>query len=281
MDLWPDAPKPGLYKGVAYETYARWNAANHSMLRHFQRSAAHAAYYMAHPDEGSVAKDRGTTTHVACLEPDRFIATYVAAPKIDKRTNVGKAEWRDFQAQHEGKTIVPQEEYDLAGAMAAAVWKHPTAAEILRGGVKEASTAWRDPDTGAPCKMRTDHLGSMGEWSFIVDLKTSRNASRRSFERDVYNFGYHQQAAMYLDGATAVRPRSRKYAFVVVESEPPHCVAVYELDEEAINLGRDEYKAHLRAYVECVKSGAWPGYAEGMDYVSVPTWAFKAVEAGA
>lgn len=280
MDLWPDAPKPGLYKSVAWQTYARWNAANHSTLRHFGRSAAHAQYRMTHPDE-SDAKDRGATTHVAVLEPDRFVAQYVAAPRIDKRYKTGKEEWAAFQADNAGKAIVPAEEYELAGAMAAAVWRHPTAAELLRGGLKEVSIAWQDTDTGVPCKARLDQVGKLGGWPFIVDLKTSRNASRRSFERDVYNFGYYQQAAMYLDGANTVRPHERKFAFVVVESEPPHCVAVYELDEDAIRLGRDDYKAHLRAYLECVKSGDWPGYPDGMDLVSVPTWAFKAVEAGA
>lgn len=281
MDLWPDAPKPGRYRDVAWETYARWNAANHSMLRHFARSAAHAQYRLTHPDDGSEAKDRGVTTHVACLEPDRFLAEFIPAPRIDKRTTVGKKEWSEFQAEHQGKTIVPQEEYELAGAMAAAVWRHPTAAEILRGGLKEVSLAWRDVETGVPCKARMDHIGSLGAWPMIVDLKTCRNASRKSFERDVYNFGYYTQGAMYLDGAAAIHPHERKFAFVVVESEPPHCVAVYELEQDAINIGRDDYRAYLRAYRECVETGRWPGYPEGLDYVSVPAWAFRAVETGA
>ena len=277
-DPWPDAPKPNLYKGVAYETYSRWNAANHSLLRHFARSAAHAEYALTHPDEGSEAKQRGHTTHVAVLEPDRFVAQYVAAPRIDKRTNAGKAEWREFQEVNAGKVIVPEDEYRLAGAMSASVWAHPTAAELLRGGLNEVSLAWRDADTGVPCKARLDHLGTAGEWSAIVDLKTSRNAARRSFERDVHAFAYHQQAALYLDGADALAPRPRKFIFVVVESDPPHCVAVYELDEEAIALGRDDYKKHLRMYSEAALSGVWCGYAEGMDYVSLPAWAFRAVE---
>jgi hypothetical protein len=277
-DPWADAPKPGLYKGVAYETYARWNAANHSLLRHFGRSAAHAHYRLTHPDEGNEEQQRGHTTHVAILEPERFVAEYVAAPKIDKRTNVGKAEWAEFQATYSGKVIVPAEEYNLAGSMAAAVWAHPTAAELLRGGINEVSLSWRDADTGVPCKSRIDHLGMAGEWSAIVDLKTSRNAARRSFERDLHSYGYHQQGAMYIDGADALSPRPRKFVFVVVENDPPHCVAVYELDEEAIALGRDDYKKHLRMYAEAVTTGHWPGYAEGMDYVSLPAWAFRAVE---
>lgn len=281
MDPWAEAPPPKLYRGVAYDTYSQWRAANHSLLRHFGQTAAHAHYRLTHPDDGSEAKQRGHTTHVAVLEPARFLAEYVAAPRFDKRTNAGKAGWADFQAEHSGKVIVPEDEFALAGTMAAAVWSHPTAAELLRGGLKEVSLAWRDKDTGVPCKARLDHLGTAGEWSAIVDLKTSRNASRRSFERDVHSYGYHQQGAFYLDGADALSPRPRKFIFVVVESEPPHCVAVYELDSEAIDLGRDDYKKHLRMYAECVTTGRWPGYPDGMDYVSLPTWAFKSMEAGA
>jgi hypothetical protein len=66
--------------------------------------------------------------------------------------------------------------------------------------------------------------------------------------------------------------------FIVLEKDPPFCVAVYELEDLAISLGRDEYQKHLQQYAECMSSGVWPAYGDGADLVSLPAWAFRGFE---
>lgn len=83
---------------------------------------------------------------------------------------------------------------------------------------------------------------------------------------------------MYLDGLNTLAPHDRKFVFVAVEKEPPYAVAVYELEEDALQLGRDDYQKHLAQYAECVKTNRWPGYGDGMDYVSLPSWAFRPIQ---
>ena len=273
---WKDAPQVGLHTSIQYDEYSRWAAINHSILRHFGRTPAHAREEMIHPAENTKAQEIGHATHVAILEPDRFEREFVSAPRISTRSNKGKAEWAEFAAAVAPRAVLPAEEHELCLRMRDAVWSHPTAAELLRGpGVNEVSAVWRDEDTGVVCKGRLDRLTTVGGWSMIVDLKTTKSAMRHSFSKDLYNYQYHQQAAMYLDGCYALAPHPRKYVFIAVEKEPPFLVATMELEDDAIDLGRDEYKKHLRMYADCLQSGRWPGYDEGISYVSLPHWAFR------
>jgi len=269
---------PGLHRGVPYDVYARWDAVNHSTLRHFNRTAAHAREAIVNPSDQTEAQFLGHATHVAILEPDRFEAEFVAAPKFDKRTTEGKKGWAAFQAEHADATCMPKEEHDLCLRLRESVWAHPTAAELLKGaGFNEASAVWIDPGTGLRCKTRIDRLTSLAGWPVDVELKTTKDASRAAFGRDINYYRYHQQGAMQLDGLNALAPHERKFVFVAVEKEPPYCVAVYELEEDALQLGRDDYQKHLRMYAECLSTNRWPGYPDGIDYVSLPPWAFRSI----
>lgn len=267
---------PGLHRDVPYDVYDRWDAVRHSVLRHFNRSCAHAREAIVSPADQTEVQALGHAAHVAILEPERFLVEYVGAPKFDKRTTAGKKGWEEFQAAHATSAVIPQEEYDLCLRLRDSVWAHPTASELLKGkGYNEASAYWIDPETGVACKGRLDRLTLLAGWPCVVDLKTTRNASRSAFAKDVHFYHYHQQAAMYLSGLTEVAPHPRKFMFIAVEKEPPYCPAVYELEEDAIDLGRDDFHKHLRLYADCVASGQWPGYGDGADYVSLPPWAFR------
>lgn len=271
---------PGLHKAIAYETYSRWDAVNHSLLKEFNRTAAHARETLLSPRPQTEALAFGHATHLAVLEPERFDGEVVAAPKIDKRYKEGKLEWSAFQAAHEGKALLPVEEYASILRMRDAVYRHPTAAELLRApGLIEVSALWVDGETGMRCRSRFDRLTTTRDgWSVIVDLKSAEDASRAAFERAVHKYRYYQQGAMYLDGCAALAPRPRRFMFIVVEKDPPHCVAVYELDDMAVALGLDEYQKHLQQYADCVRTNVWPAYGDGADLVSLPAWAFRGFE---
>lgn len=275
---WRTAPEAGLHLNITYDEYARWAAINHSTLRHFARSPLHARYAMLHPDDPTEAQAFGSALHKAILEPDIFPATYCAAPRIDKRTTAGKAEWAAFQQANASKGILTEDEYAQCLAMRDAVWSHPAAAEILRSpGVHEVSAVWQDKDTQAMCKGRLDRYGYWQRWPTIADVKTARDAGRRPFSRAIETYGYAEQAAMYLDGAQALAPVEvdRRFVFIVAEKEPPYAVAVYELDVDAIEAGRKRYRAHLQQYAECMATSSWGGYGNGVELISLPAWALR------
>ena len=270
----------GLHRGVPFDEYGQWPGANHSLLENFKRSALHARQYMMTGGEESPALRNGWAVHVAALEPDRFATEFTVPPHVDRRTKDGKAAWADFESSPAGKLLrLTDEEMALCLHVRESLAGHPTAREILSGkGANEASLWWTDTETKVDCKARVDRLCQFAGWSCVVDLKTSFDASRRSFEGQIHRYGYHRQAAFYLDGAAAVAARERKFLWVVVEKDPPYAVAVYEADPDALQLGRDDYRKHLRMFAECIQTGKWPGYGDGIEYASVPAWAFRAIE---
>lgn len=273
---WPSPVKPGCYRGIDFDTYARWPAANFSTLKHFRRSAAHARYEITHPTE-TAAKTLGQAVHVAILEPDRFDALYVAAPELDRRTVAGKAAWTDFQAAHADKLVLKADEMSECRELARAAQEHPLAGALLDApGINEASLVWHDSETMTGCKARLDRLCTYDGFSTIVDVKTTRDASPRGFAQEVARFSYHLQAAWYLHGADQLSPVARRFVWIALEKAPPYCVGVYELDTVGLDAGRASVMDCLRRYANATDSGVWPGYPARMQTIYLPSWAADA-----
>lgn len=280
--------KPGLHKGVSFDDYQTWDAANASTLNGFSRTPAHVYYALLHGGKKrTAALDLGWLFHLAVLEPERFEAETVVPPNVNRKTKVGKATWAQFEAEHADKTLIDADTFAKVKAMAESLMKHETAAEFFstNPGHNEVSILWEDKEHGIRCKARIDRIGTIGEWPIVADLKTARNAARRSFERDIHTYGYYVQAAHYLAGLEALYPvpsgnNFRRFVFFVVENEPPYCCAAYELDDSALDEGRLKRSQYLKTWRQCVESGKWPGYDSGIDLASLPPWAFKVFSEG-
>lgn len=271
----PTITEPGIYPGLSFSDYHRIRAASHTVLDPFSRSAAHAREAMLHPPEPTEARALGHAFHVCLLEPERYALEYVVPPKVDRRTKAGKAEWAEWEAGHPAVICLDPEDQEQFERMRDSVLAHATAREILTGpGASEFSIVWTDDETGVLCKGRPDRVGAIGGYSFLVDVKTTRNASERAFAKDVASYGYHRQLAMYRDGLSALRPGpARRAAIIAVEKDPPYCVAVHELDERCLEQGQREYRGHLTAYKRCKETNVWPGYGEGLGLLDLPPWA--------
>lgn len=266
------AMKPGVYTDLSYDKYARINAVRSSDLKLFTRTPAHARYAMMHPEQ-SAAMVLGNATHVAILEPDKFARTYVVAPKLDRRTTAGKAAWQQFLDENKDRIPLSAEEHEVCCAMQKAVAEFPLAHQLVSSpGKTEATVVWEDAATGLRCKARLDRFMTLNGYSTIVDLKTARDASERGFARDAANFAYHLQAAWYLRGCDALSPVPRRFVFIVVEKEPPHCVALYELDEQFLAAGRALCDRTLALYARSMETGHWPGYRAGIGTLYAPSW---------
>jgi hypothetical protein len=195
----------------------------------------------------------------------------------DKRIRVIDCyDWRTKASQEAKKAahaegMVPVSRADLleASRMARAVRRHPLASAILSEGRPEVSFYWIDPDTGITCRGRVDWLRD----NAIVDVKTCADASPEAFAKSCANFRYDMQADYYTDGIEAVTGRRLPFLFICVEKEPPHLLAVYQLDEEALERGHRDNAEARRIYAECESSGVWPGYSSDIELLSLPRWA--------
>lgn len=247
-----------------------------SQLDEMARSPAH---FHARCIEKLVAREEtdamriGTALHTAVLEPERFVSDYVVRPKYDRRTKEGKLASDAFNREHADKTKLDDDDHALVLAMSHAIANHRAATLLFeRSPLREVSYFWRDEDTGVECRCRPDAVLDGGR--VLVDLKTTEDASPRGFARSIANYGYHRQAAFYLDGVeavTGVRPEA--FVFVAVEKTAPYVVGVYALDIDSIELGRRSIRRDLEALAKCRATNKWPGYCDAIEMISAPAWA--------
>lgn len=106
-----------------------------------------------------------------------------------------------YEADHEGKTFLPQKYMDKIELAAAMIEKDPQLAKAFTGGYAEVSVFWICPTIGVPCKARLDYLKPKA----IVDLKTFANKSgypiSRAIDRELGYNRYPIQGAWYYDAA--------------------------------------------------------------------------------
>jgi exodeoxyribonuclease VIII len=261
---------------LSRDKYEIIEAVNYSVLKHFDKSAAHAREEILHPKEPTKAMEIGNAIHLAILEPDRFRSEYVLAPQVDRRTKEGKAEWARFEAENPGKSYLKPDEWQNCLDMIQAIKENEVASEVLYNkGANEISVVWEDAETGLICKGRLDRFTQYKGWSVVIDIKTTTSAVEAIFASQTAKMNYHLQAAFYLDGLNTVSQSEseRRYLILAIEKERPFGVRLFELDNEAIEEGRYKYRSFLKMYKQCIETNIWPGYPAEIKSLSLPKWA--------
>lgn len=267
---------PGIYNIPAGEYHSSPGLSKGGIDRILSSPLHYYDHFLSPDREPSTPTDAmiiGSAVHTAVLEPDLFGPQYCCAPAgIDKRTKVGKEAWGAFVADNAGKAVLSADDYERIQKIATAVRAHPTAQKILATGEAERSVYWNDAATGVLCRSRPDWMRP----SMLVDLKTSIDASADEFNRSLLSFGYHRQAAHYLDGIAAVTGEAHNnFVFIAVEKSRPFAVACYVLDDAAIALGREENRRARELYARCLETNQWPGYPADVQTITLPSFAFK------
>jgi len=270
-----DKPKVGMHKHVPMGDYHRWPALSNSGMNHLRRSPAHYQSYIHEPPKDTAALFLGRLAHLAILEPDAF-SKIVRGPEGDRRTKAVKDAWIEATAVH-GNLVMPPADYDRAVAMRDSVWLRARCRALLTGsGDVELSATWMEGDV--LCKLRADRISYELDGGTLVDVKTTRDASKTAFMRAIFAYGYHRQGAFYLDGFNALNTAARHFTIIAVENEPPHEVAIYRLAEAAIEAGRDQIYPLIELYSQCQKTGEWPGYPDVIEDITLPTWAWNQID---
>jgi exodeoxyribonuclease VIII len=285
-----DVP-PGVYLGMDFDTYGALPFVNASKLKGFHEATpAHARAAMSEDTE-TKAKNLGHAIHLALLEPARYQAEMLVIPKVDRRTKAGKAAWAAFEAKAGERLMLTDEESLTIKGIQAAISQNETAKALLTNkGLSEVTLVWDEwASTGAPirCKNRLDRYTSLEGWPVIVDIKSlGWPASRHTWEREAYKFGYWFQAPFYVDGMDAINPLPegsdayRRFMWIACETKPPHCVRVFEADNDAMQWGRDQYQASLRKWAKAQEAGSWEGWDGGVELAGLPGWVYKTFPEG-
>jgi len=232
-----------------------------SALKAFNRSPNHYIQYLTGPRKSSKAMTFGSALHCAVLEPHEFEKRYAVAPKLDRRTKAGKEAHAAFEKAMGDREVLPYSEHERLVLVKDAVTKSAPAMTLLRM-AETFEEVREEPILGTPFKGIADAVGP----GFVVDLKTSQDASPRGFQRTAANLHYHLQAAAYrrLWGVDA-------FYWIVVETDAPWNVVVYKQDDDS----NDKADALLCKLIKQWQD--WDGkpasYADEVLTLSLPSWA--------
>jgi exodeoxyribonuclease VIII len=242
------------------------------------RSPLHAWHQM-HAGESNDAMNMGTAVHTAILTPDMYEAEVAVAPKCDKRTTAGKAEFRAFEVLHGHKLILDSDQGKAVDGMVEAVQMSNACRAMLEMATqRELSVFAEDPHTGTQLKARLDGYDPATGW--VIDLKTCRDASYPGFRSALWNLGYGLQAAFYRRVARIAGLNVSGFAFLCVENTAPHGVAVYAMDDSDMDYFEADMRRLIADYKVCRETGEWPGYPDRIERIGLANWARRQLEEG-
>lgn len=251
-----DQPRAGLFYSTLSE-YLRVRAVSRTVLHAMSATPAHGLMQMGDSSEASPALDFGEAFHIAILEPetsgDRILVGENGLTRAQKA-------WHEFEARARGAGQVPvtREESRHLIAMRHGLLREIGARRLLESQYREITCVWRHERTGLWLKARFDLL-DIGDPSFILDLKTTRDADERKFAYACRDYGYTLQAAMYLQGANTVLGPDRFKGFIIIacEKDAPYRREWYDMRRH-IDAGERQLEALLDLYVACSAAGEWP-----------------------
>lgn len=256
---------------MTFEEYRAIPALNASFLIDMVRSPAHAVQHRMQ-NEATPAMAFGSAFHAAVLEPDEFSKKYRELPPMDFRTKAGKETKAALIAASPEAVLLSADDAAQIRSMQFSISKHEIASKLCSGeGEHEFVLQWQQGDV--PCKARIDRRKvHNSHYADVCDLKTTSDATFRGFSQSVVKYGYHMQAAWYIEGLKRNNIRCDRFCFICIETVAPFAVAVYELDELLIEIANEEIAKQFEIYKECQKSGKWPAYTDKIQKILCPSW---------
>lgn len=290
-------------RNLPFDDYLQLDGASVSFLmRLLDKSPLHALHYR---DEPSPAKTLGTLLHLLLLQPERKDEVFIRPADADRSSNANKQHLLDFWCDIadftpsevpyvNGKPLAPgklldvqlleaeaalalvpslivtEEQYEQAKAMVRSVMDNKNAAFLMAQGEAEATLTAEDPYTGMPMRGRIDWVPAWTDT--LIEVKTTSGITASEFARTARQLDYHTQASYYRNLWELVHgKRIAHYKHLVIESSPPYQVALFELGERSLELGRKRWRKALELFARCNASNLWPGpgysWEEG-DYVT-------------
>lgn len=188
----------------------------------------------------SPALDMGTATHEALLEPEKFVL---------KSYKLTTANMDKLQIMiHNGKLM-----FDY----------------ILKDTRNEESLFYQD--NGFIRKVRLDAYDP--QMGIIYDVKTTRYNSPSKFIKDAYEYGYHLQAAFYIDTLRLAGIKANYFAFLCVPSESPCEPFAVQITERFIEDGRALYTEVIQNIINYKQSNKSVFFKE----MDLPQWRLKQI----
>lgn len=262
----PTTQSPPLPRGlerVPMSTYREHPALSRTDLDWLAMSPAHFQHYRAHGSADSDAYRLGRVLHLLVEGRASELAIWEGGDRRGPK-------WVEFAVANADKEIIKPKELEPLAAMHANLLQKR--APIFRDAHFEASAFATRPD-GVQVKCRPDIIAKDG---FVYDVKTAENATAAAFQNAAFRYGYHRQAAWYLDAlelATGIRYEG--FAFIAIEKTAPYDSNVFYADAGFLSRGQCENEELVEIFAECARQGRWPGFPASPQPLSLPRHALS------
>lgn len=272
----------GMHEDIPNEVYHHKDCPglSSSQIKNIQKGYNHFIHSQNAPEKETPAKLFGSAVHDSILLPGHFEQQYIVAPIVNKRTNAGKEEWKEFLEVNKGKSILTQDQYDECEKIREIAHSHPTVREILDTTKKEVTFFWYDNDYSEDdnaevlCKCKADLIDIPGR--VVFDIKTCPNSTHAEFIKSITKFEYDISTAYYLDGiSSALKSNFETFIYIAIENVAPYDINLFYLEEKSINKGREFYKNALMKYKSWepyFKTKANYIYNEMIESIGTPPW---------
>ncbi len=223
---------------------------------------------------------------------------WVAKPEgINRRTKAGQVEWDEFVSDCvlkdfkivddsdfvkamdyvdlvKGKIILDQQDYADAVACVQALNNHAEFATIMAQ-PRRVEVPFEFNLFGHRFKAKPDCI--VDSMRLILDIKTTDDASPHRWQWSAVDYGYHRQAWIYQYALHSEMIEDYRFIFAVVEKPKPSTrgipptVALYELDDETIEMGCDDTWRLVRDYETRRQTNNWQQpYSDGIVPLRLP-----------
>jgi len=221
----------------------------------FRKSPKHYMEYMFGPKEEKPAYTLGNLFDVLITNPENLEKETFLYTKPNLRSNAGKEEWEKIKEEAKGRTLVTQEDLDIANMMIESANSVKTARELIEGRTKgQQKLTWRNKKLNIPMTGYVDFESNAWGEDFVVEVKTcgKDRGDPDQFIRDALKFGYDIQVGGYADGYHKSKFRFPNFVFLVVETTPPFNTSVIFCDSKFMELAKKEWIGTVTAFRFCM-----------------------------
>jgi exodeoxyribonuclease VIII len=247
------------------QKYNETPALNYSGAKVILKSPLAYKSWLEQEQEDTPALRIGRLVHLASLQPDECAKNVIVAPECDRRTKSGREIWENFMSTlKEGQMAITKDEADLVANISNSARDGIDRIKKMIGAkTYRAEEPLFGELNGIKIKGRPDLIMD----DVVVDVKTTLDATAKSFGRDISNFKYHLQAAWYLH-----LTGGKRFLFIAVEKAIPFDYAIYELDEQSLEVGKKLMEKACELYGQCNLYKSFPGYTKEVQTLTLPKW---------
>ncbi len=196
------------------------------------------------------AMNFGSAVHSAILEGGTDIAVL---PELNLRTKQGKKVKDDFIKDNTGKIIIKPEEQAAIENIKYNFNNHNLARSLVQR-LTETEVSYYGKIDNIDVRVRPDGIK---ENDYIIDIKTTADASPRYFKSSIYNFAYHLQACFYCE---ALGYDPAKFRFLCIENKYPYSVEVFAMSDDMIEYGKDAWRIAFNSWKEYLETNEAKGF---------------------